>query len=128
ETRTSTDMAGLRTTRSRNASYSATETLADGTTTATSESPDPRFGIQSSYVSSTTVTLPSGLTRNESRSRAVTLTNPQDPLSLSSLLDSITVNGRTSTSSYSATTPRITRSSAAGRVSTVDYEALGRVT
>jgi len=128
ETRSSTDMAGSRTTRIRNADHSGVQTQPDGTTVNTTELPDPRFGIQSSYPSSTSVKLPSGLTRTESRSRTVTLTNPQDPLSLSSLLESITVNGRTSTSSYSATTRRMTMTSAAGRVTTMDRDVVGRVT
>jgi len=67
------------------------------------------------------------LTRSESRSRTVTLSDPQDPLSLSSLIESVTVNGRTSQSSYNASTRRLTQTSAAGRLTTVDYDALGRV-
>jgi RHS repeat-associated protein len=72
--------------------------------------------------------MPSGLTRTESRSRSVTLSNPQDPLSLSSLIESVTVSGHTSQSSYNASSRRMTLTSAAGRVTAIDYDALGRVT
>ena len=74
-----------------------------------------------------TTTTPSGLKRNESRSRSATLSDAQNPLSLTSMIESLTVNGRTSQSSYNASARRMTLTSAAGRVTTMDYDALGRV-
>ncbi|TMB21426.1 MAG: RHS repeat protein [Deltaproteobacteria bacterium] len=83
--------------------------------------------MQSPYTSSTIVRTPSGLTRSESRSRTATLSNPQDPLSLTSLIESATVNGSTSQSSYNASARRMTLTSAGGRVTTMDYDPLGHV-
>ena len=128
QTRTTTGSEGFTKTKKRNVDHSGSVTYPDGTTVTTGELADPRFGIQSPYTSSTTTTTPSGLTRNESRSRTVTLSDSQNPLSLTSLIESITVNGRTSQSSYTASSRRMTLTSAAGRVTTTDYDALGRVT
>jgi RHS repeat-associated protein len=127
QTRTTQRADGLTTTQQRKADHSGSVTSPDGTTVTTAELGDPRFGIQAAYTSSTTTRTPSGLTRTESRSRTVTLANAQDPLSLTSLLESLTVNGRTSQSSYNASTRRMTMTSAAGRVTTMDYDALGHV-
>src|SRR5438132_2621121 len=127
ETRTNIDAAGLQTLKARNADHTGSVTLPDGTVVTTTELADPRFGMQAPYTATTTTRLPSGLTRNESRSRSVTLSNPQDPLSLSSLIESVTVGGRTSQSSYNASSRRMTMTSAAGRVTTMDYDALGRL-
>ena len=102
QTRTTTGSDGFATTQKRNADHSGSITYPDGTTVTTAELADPRFGIQSPYTSSTTTRTPSGLTRTESRSRSVTLSDPQSPLSLTSLIESRTVNGRTSQSSYNA--------------------------
>jgi RHS repeat-associated protein len=128
EARNNADAAGLHTLQSRSSDHAGSVTYPDGTTVTTSELADPRFGIQASYAATTTTRMPSGLTRTESRSRSVTLSNPQDPLSLSSLIESVTVSGHTSQSSYNASSRRMTLTSAAGRVTAIDYDALGRVT
>ena len=127
QTRVTQGADGLTTTQRRNADHSGSITYPDGTMITTAGLADPRFGIQSAYTSRTAITTPSGLTRSELRSRSVTLSNPQDPLSLTSLIESATVNGRTSQRSYNASTRRMTLTSAAGRVTTVDYDALGHL-
>lgn len=128
QTQTSKGTDTLTTTFGRNADRSGSVTYPDGTTVTTTEGADPRFGIQSAYTSSTSTRMPSGLTRTESRSRSVTLSNPQDPLSLSLLLESVTVSGHTAQRSYDAFSRRMTLTSAVGRIITIDYDALGRVT
>ena len=79
----------------------------------TTTMPDPRFGMDAFAVSSTTKT-PAGLTRTVTTSRTASLASSTDPLTLSSLIESVTVNGRTSQSSYNGTTRRMTLTSAAG--------------
>jgi RHS repeat-associated protein len=127
QTRATQGADGLTTTQRQNPDHSGSITYPDGTMVTIFELADPRFGIQSAYASSTTITTPSGLTRRKLRSRSVTLSNSQDPLSLTSLSESMTVNGRTWHTSYSASARRMILTSAAGRVTTIDYDALGRV-
>ncbi|TMD18455.1 MAG: hypothetical protein E6I99_16045, partial [Chloroflexi bacterium] len=127
QTRTITGSDGLTRTQKRNTDRSGSVVYPDGTTLTTAELADPRFGMQTPYTSSTIVRTPSGLTRSESRSRTATLSNPQDPLSLTSLIESATVNGSTSQSSYNASARRMTLTSAGGRVTTMDYDPLGHV-
>jgi len=127
ETRIVTDMAGLRAVQTRKGDHSTTQTLPNGTVIATAELPDPRFGIQAS-IKSTTSKTPSGLTRTESRSRTANLSNPNDPLSLTSLIEQVTVNGRTSRSTYDASARTITQVTPMGRQTVTTLDAHGRVT
>ncbi|NJL29736.1 MAG: RHS repeat-associated core domain-containing protein [Thermoanaerobaculia bacterium] len=57
-------------------------TLPDGTTIETMLGPDPRFGMAAPITKSIKLRTPSGLERTETFERAVTLENPDDPLSL----------------------------------------------
>ncbi len=127
ETRTSRDTAGLLTTVKRNPDQSTSVTQPDGTSVTSTLSPDPRFGIQAP-IATTTMRTPSGLTRTETRSRTVSLSNPNDPLSLTSLIEQVTVNGRTSRNTYEASAKTITQVSPMGRQTVTAFDAQGRVT
>jgi RHS repeat-associated protein len=113
--------------QSRNPDATTTRTDADGTVVTEEAGPDARFGMQAPLESSRTVTLPSGLTQTVSQSRAVSLTNPEDALSLASLTSTVTVNGFTSTSTYEAATRKLTEKSPMGKQSTTTYDEKGRV-
>jgi len=102
-----------------------TSTAPDGTVSTVTRGPDPRFGM-SAPLPSQTVTTPGGLTATTATTRTANLTDPDDPLSLVTLTDQLTINGRTSTSVYDAATRTTTSTSAAGRVSTTEIDALGR--
>ena len=115
----STDSAAFGTTSS--------ETLPDGTTVTAQSMADPRFGAQASSLGALTITLPSGLTKTATASRAVTLADPLDPLSLTSVTDTLTVNGRTWSETYNAAARRITSASPAGRQTTTTLDTEGRV-
>lgn len=54
----------------------------DGTITTPVEGPDPRFGMQAPILKSLTVATPLGLTSTLTTTRAVTFSNPTNPLSL----------------------------------------------
>jgi len=125
ETRTSRDPAGLLTTVKRNADESTSITRPDGTSISSTVTPDPRFGIQAS-VASTTMRTPSGLTRTEARSRFVSLSNPNDPLSLTSLVDQVTVNGKSYRSTFDAAGRTKTRLTPVGRQTVTTLDPLGR--
>ena len=104
-----------------------TTTTADGTVTTLTRGPDPRFGMQAPISKTLTVRLPSGLTSNLAMTRAVTLSNPTNPLSLTSQTETITLNGRAATSTYTASTKTRTDRSPANRVVTTTLDAQGRV-
>ena len=71
--------------------------------------------------------MPSGLQLSGSSSRKATLANPADPLSLTSQLDSLTVNGRTFTSLFDAAARTVTQTSAEGRQTVTQLDTVGRV-
>jgi len=104
-----------------------TSTAADGTVSTLTRGPDPRFGM-SAPVTSQTVRTPGGRTASIATARTANLTNANDPLSLVTLTDTVTTNGRVSTSLYTAATRTTTSTSAAGRVSTTVSDPLGRPT
>ena len=68
-----------------------------------------------------------GLTATLSASRTAILATAGDPLSLTKLTETATLNGRTTSSVYDAATKTLTATSPATRKSTVVLDALGRV-
>ena len=98
-----------------------------GRVTTVQEGPDPRFGMQSPIPKSMTVQTPEGLTFSAGMIRSVSLSNPNDPLSLTSLTDSLTVNSRTYQSQYNASSRQRTSASPEGRQTVTTLDALGRV-
>ena len=92
-------------------------TLPDGTITSSTMGPDPRWGLQAPVPLSGTVTLGT-LTMVTSGSRTDTLGDPFNPFSLISQTDTATVNGRTSTSIFTASTKTYVDTSPMGRRTT----------
>jgi YD repeat-containing protein len=105
-----------------------TTTGPDGTLSSLVRGPDPRFGMSAPVSTSQTVTTPGGRVSSLVQARAANLTDPNDPLSLVTLTDTITVNGRASTSVYDAASRTTTSTSAASRQSTTVLDTLGRPT
>jgi YD repeat-containing protein len=101
ERRTTTDAAGLETTTLRTPSGDTTTTAPDGTVTETTTTPDPRFGMQAPRQSTTLLvdhdnpvaTVPGEIRHEVTVSRAVTLANLDDPLSVQTQTDTVTING-----------------------------------
>jgi YD repeat-containing protein len=102
-------------------------TLADGTILNLLQGPDPRFSMEAPLLATQTISTPSGLSATTTRSRAVTLADPNNLLSLTGLTDTIKRNGRTFTRAYSAATQTFTDTSAAGRQRTAAINTLGRI-
>ena len=102
-------------------------TLPDDTITNTLETGDPRFGMQAPITKSLTTTS-GGLTATLTAQRTVNLANPSNPLSLINLTDTVTLNGRTATSVYTAVSRTTTATSPAGRQRTAVTDLLGRPT
>jgi RHS repeat-associated protein len=103
-------------------------TYPDGTVANLTEGPDPRFGMQAPILKSQTLTTPGGRTQVTTRTQSITLANPNDILSLSTLTGTLTIDGRTTTTHYDATTRKLTFRSPANRIGTVALDARSRVT
>lgn len=122
-----TEPSGLLTTSVRQTNGTTTITASDGTITTQVEGPDPRFGMQSPILKSLTIQTPSVLTSTLTSSRAVTLTNPSDPLSLATQTDTLVINGRAYSSTYTQATRLLSTTTPANRTSQVTLDAKGRV-
>ena len=95
--------------------------------TTTIQGPDPRFGMQAPITKSLSVALPSTLTSTLTTTRTTALSNLADPLSLFSLTDTLVINGRTYTSTFTQSTKQLVTTTPAGRTSTVTLDPQGRV-
>jgi len=73
------------------------------------------------------VSTPGGLLSTQTTSRTVTLSDPNDPLSLLTQTDTTTINGRTYTRVYDAASRTFTNSTPQGRQSTTTLDTQGRV-
>ena len=102
-------------------------TYPDGTVVNTLEGPDPRFSMQSPVLQNGTVTTPGGLVHSTTGTRTVTLSDPNDPLSLLTQTDTLTINGRVYKVDYNATDRTITTTSPMGRVATATIDDQGRI-
>jgi RHS repeat-associated protein len=119
---------GLATTTDHRVGVGITTTTAPtGELLSVSSAPDPRFGLLTPLTTSTTQT-PLGLTRQVTEERIVTLVDPNDPLHPNTILEKTTVNGKTTTRSYDASTKVWTITTPMGRTSTMTLDAVGRTT
>jgi RHS repeat-associated protein len=127
ERRTTTDAAGLATVSTRYEQDSTRTTAPDGTTALIVTQADSRFGAPAPVLKRAETRLPSGLTSVVTASRTATLSNAADPLSLTTLLDSVRVNSRVYRSLYTKSTRTLLTTSPMGRTTTTVYDTAGRV-
>ncbi len=99
----------------------------DGTVITQKQGPDSRFGMLSPVLQELKITLPSGLTGTVTTKRESMLGPAQDLSKPASLKTIVTVNGKSSTSVYTAAEKKAVTTSAAGRVTTELLEEKGRV-
>jgi YD repeat-containing protein len=118
---------GLQTVQQVNPDGTTTVTTPDGTVTTTTLGPDPRFGMLSPLTASYTVQTPGGLTYGSSEARTATLSNPDDLLSATLLVDTTTINGQASTDTYDAAAHTITSQTAEGRTTVTTLDNLGHI-
>ncbi len=126
EQRTSRSPDGTQSTTINATNGTHMTTAADGTVTTLVESPDPRFAMQSPIASKLTIAS-GGLTSTLTSTRTASLSSPANPLSLTGLIDTVTINGRKSTSTYDAAAKTVTNTSAAGRKAATPLDNLGRI-
>jgi RHS repeat-associated protein len=105
-----------------------TITQPDGIGQTVSVTGDPRFGLQAPIPTTLNVNTPGGKAGTLTNSRTATLSDPTNPLSLTSQTDTVNFNGRTATRTYNATTRTATDTSLAGRNRTTVTDTQGRVT
>jgi len=125
--RVNSDSVGARTTVLSNPNGSVTVTSPDGTLTTVQRDPDPRFGMLVPIPTSVTHTAPGGRRMTQTSQRTATLADPNNPLSLQTLTDTTTINGRTFTSQYVAATRTMTSTTPEGRQTVGVINAQGRV-
>ena len=91
--------------------------------------PDPRFGMLAPIPTEVSIET-GGKTLVTSAERTVTLTNPDDPTTVETLTDTVTLNGRVFETLFDATgaVPTLTRTTNAGRVTTTELDTEGRPT
>src|SRR5205085_6516624 len=100
----------------------------DGTTISTTQTGDQRFGMLAPFGDSATARMPSGLTSTMKRTRTTTLANPLNALSLLTLTEKTTINGKTTTLLFDAATRAVTATSPFGRRVTSTLDAKARLT
>jgi RHS repeat-associated protein len=123
--RVNTSPAGIASQVTARPDASEEAALADGSTIRSLLGPDARFGMQAPVL--TSLTAQSGTRRLDvTASQSAVLQNPIDPLSVASLTDTATVNGRTATTVYTGATRTRVHTSPAGRTTTTVLDARGR--
>jgi RHS repeat-associated protein len=119
---------GLQTEHVSKTDGTITNRFPDGTVASFTYAPDPRWGMLAPIEKTWTVTTPGGLARTVTKTRAVTLTDPNNPLSLATQTDTTTLNGRTYTTSYNAAARSLATTSPVGRQVSSTLDPLGRLT
>jgi RHS repeat-associated protein len=112
---TTTDPAGIEVQALIGQDGRQTAMLPDGTRVDLVLGPDPRWGMRAPIAASLTVRTPGGKVLTTTTQRTVTLANPGDPLSLRTLSDTLTINGRVFRSVYDDATRMLTHTTPGGR-------------
>jgi RHS repeat-associated protein len=99
----------------------------DGATQTVTLGPDPRWGMQAPPAKSQIIRTPGGLVSTIATTRSVNLADPNNALSLITLTDMVSFNGRTYTSIYDAASRTFLNTTPTGRQSTITLDALERV-
>jgi RHS repeat-associated protein len=124
--RTMTDAAGLEYLTISSPDGTVSNILPDGTSITTKKTPSPRFGMQAPLAGKSVLRTPGGLTSTSTTERAVALADETDPMSLLSVTNTATLNGRTWTSIYTASNRTITAISPMGHQTSLTTDSKGR--
>ncbi len=103
-------------------------TLPDGTIIEGVQGPDPRFGMLVPILAEQKRTTPDGIETSKTMERTVVLSEPDDILSVVSITDTLSFNGKTFTTVYDGATGSFTSTSPEGRTSTRQIDTKGRTT
>jgi RHS repeat-associated protein len=103
-----------------------TFSAADGTITNMQLGPDPRFDMQAPFAKTLSLILPSDATTNITASQTVALSDPGNPLSMTSLTRSSALNGGITTTTYTQSTKTALTTTPVGRTSSITIDTFGR--
>ena len=100
-------------------------TRSDGGSRTITQGPDPRFGMGAPVTERAVETSPGGRVKTTTTDRSVSLDDASKPLSIESLTETVTVNGRTFDRTFDAATNEYTITTPEGRstVLTLDDDA-----
>ena len=99
----------------------------DGTVSTTEFQPDPRWGALVPFLKGFSLSTPAGRKLSVSAERNASLDKPDDPLSLKSMTESLTINGRRFTSSFDASKKELVQTSPTGRQIIAVFDNHGRL-
>ena len=91
----------------------------DGSVVTTISGPNPRFGMLAPIPINTSIQSPNGLLFSSSKDQSVTLTDNNDSLSLLSLVEVSSINGKNYTSQYDGVTKTWLNTSPVGRSNSI---------
>ncbi len=128
ERRVNSFPGGLQNQQTIRASGGSAVAYAEGTTITSVAGVDPRWGVQAPFDASVTTTTPGGLSLTSTQSRAAVLSNPGNPLSLVTLTETLGLNGRNTTSVYTAASRSFVMTTPQGRQTTTTIDLQGRLT
>jgi hypothetical protein len=117
---------GLKTEQVKDPEGTITNRFPDGSMATFAYGPDPRWGMLSPIAQTSTLATAGRLALTITKTRTVTLTDSNNPLSLAAMTDTTRLNGRAYTSTYSAATRTITNTTPEGRQSSVTLDVRGR--
>ena len=126
EQRVNACCGGLQTQMLRGTNGTTTITTPGGTVSTQVQGPDPRWGMMAPLTQSQVTTTPGGLTLQTTTTRTVTLTDPNNLLSLGQLTDTISINGQAYTRTYTTATKLVVATTPSGRQLTSTLDAQGR--
>ncbi|MDZ4771217.1 MAG: choice-of-anchor Q domain-containing protein, partial [Chloroflexota bacterium] len=126
QTRVNTFPTGLATTLTRSISGTTTLLLPDGTISSYADIGDPRWGMLQPFTATETIITLGGRTRTVTETRAASLSNPLNPFSITSMSQTVALNGRNYTTSYNPNTRTFTLTTPVGRTATVILDTRGR--
>jgi RHS repeat-associated protein len=121
-----TSSSGLETEFRRRPDGSLQVTRPDETEIEITRQPDPRFAALVMVSKTQTVRTPGEIERVSTTERAVNVADFDDPRTLLTQVDSVTVNGRTSSRSFDALTNELVALSPEGRRAVTVVDGLGR--
>ena len=125
EVRSITDAAGLATVRTETPDGVVTLTAPDGSGLIVRKGPDPRFGMQAPLAAQMERSTP-GHVQWATHERSVGLADASDPLTLTNVIDTLTINGRAFRREYTESSRTTIMTMPMGKQAAVRTDAQGR--
>jgi RHS repeat-associated protein len=125
-TRPTVGVDGLTSTALENGDGSSTVTPPTGSIMTTGVVADARFGMSAPVPASASLKMPSGLQLSTTASSQATLSDPNNPLSVTSYVETLAVNGRSFRSAYTSSNRTVVLTTPQNRTETTVLDGLDR--